>query len=175
MIRFGMLLAAFLALAAVPAAALDSTLSPEANAAFLAAYAKKPGVYTRPSGLMYRIIKSGVGMRPQPVDTVSVYYKGSLINGTVFDRMQEQGFPLQLKPTDVIPGWTEALENMRVGDHWELVIPSNLGYGTRGSPSGAIPPNQTLIFDLELVEARPPTQQELEEEKQREDAQSGSH
>jgi len=172
MIRFGILLAALVAFS-VPAGAANSALSPEANAAFLADYAKKPGVYSRPSGLMYRIIHNGVGMRPAATDTVSVYYKGTLINGTVFDQMQEQGFPAQFKVNQVIPGWTEALENMRVGDHWELVIPANLAYGTRGA-GGVIPPNQTLVFDLELVDTRPPTQQELEEEKQKEEG-SSSH
>ena len=167
MIRFAVVLAFVLA-AAGPAVAANSALSPEANAAFLAAYAKKPDVYERPSGLMYRIIHNGVGMRPQPADTVSVYYKGTLINGTVFDRMQEVGFPAQFKVTEVIPGWKEALENMRVGDHWELVIPANLAYGARGQ-GGVIPPNQTLIFDLELVSDRPPTPEELQREQDEED------
>jgi FKBP-type peptidyl-prolyl cis-trans isomerase FklB len=166
MIRTGILVAALLAFAG-PASAANSALSPEANAAFLADYAKKPGVYTRPSGLMYRIIHMGVGMRPQPVDTVSVYYKGTLINGTVFDEMEEQGFPAQFKVNGVISGWQEALETMRVGDHWELVIPSNLAYGTRGG-GGVIPPNQTLIFDMELVGDRPPTKEEIEEEQEKE-------
>jgi FKBP-type peptidyl-prolyl cis-trans isomerase FklB len=167
MIRFGILLVAALAFAG-PALAANSALSPEANAAFLADYAKKPGVFQRPDGLMYRIIHNGVGMRPQPADTASVYYKGSLINGTVFDQMQEVGFPAQFKVTEVIPGWTEALESMRVGDHWELVIPANLAYGARGS-GGVIPPNQTLVFDLELIADRPPTPEELQREKDEED------
>jgi FKBP-type peptidyl-prolyl cis-trans isomerase len=172
MIRFAVVLAFMLA-ATVPAVAANSALTPEANAAYLADYAKKPGVYTRPSGLMYRILHNGVGMRPQPTDTVSVYYKGSLINGTVFDQMQEVGFPAQFKVNQVIPGWTEALENMRVGDHWELVIPAGLAYGARGS-GGVIPPNQTLVFDLELVFDRPPTPEELQHEKDEEDHKDGS-
>jgi FKBP-type peptidyl-prolyl cis-trans isomerase len=163
--------AAFTAFA-VSAQAADSALSPAANAAFLAAYAQKPGVNQRPSGLEYHIIRNGFGMRPGPADTVTVYYKGSLINGVVFDST-EPGFPAQLKVNQVIPGWTEALENMRVGDHWELVIPSNLAYGIRGAGNGAIPPNQTLIFDLELVGATPPTPQELQEEKEQQDKESG--
>jgi FKBP-type peptidyl-prolyl cis-trans isomerase len=167
MMRFAVVLA-FLLAATGPALAANSALSPEANAAFLADYAKKPGVYTRPSGIMYRIIHNGVGMRPQPVDTVSVYYKGSLINGTVFDQMQEVGFPGQFKVTGVIPGWTEALENMRVGDHWELVVPASLAYGARGG-GNVIPPNQVLVFDMELVTCRPPTPAELQHEKEEED------
>jgi FKBP-type peptidyl-prolyl cis-trans isomerase len=171
MMRLGILLAAFMAFA-VSAQAADSALSPAANAKFLADYAKKPGVNQRPSGLEYRIIRNGFGMRPGARDTVTVYYKGSLINGSVFDST-EAGFPAQLKVNSVISGWTEALENMRVGDHWELVIPANLAYGIRGAGNGAIPPNQTLVFDLELVSATPPTPQELQQEKDQEDKQSG--
>ena len=169
--RLGILVAVFMAFAG-SAHAADSALSAAANAKFLADFAKKPGVNTRPSGLEYLIIHNGFGMRPGARDTVTVYYKGSLINGAVFDST-EPGFPAQLKVNQVIPGWTEALENMRVGDHWELVIPSNLGYGIRGAGNGAIPPNQTLVFDLELVSATPPTQQELEQEKEQEDKQNG--
>jgi FKBP-type peptidyl-prolyl cis-trans isomerase len=172
MMRLGILVAAFMAFA-VPGQAADSALSTAANAKFIADYAKKPGVNVRPSGLEYRIIHNGFGMRPGPRDTVTVYYKGSLINGSVFDST-EPGFPAQLKVNDVIPGWTEALENMRVGDHWELVIPSNLAYGIRGAGNGAIPPNQALVFDLELVSSTPPTEQELQEEKEQEDKQSGA-
>jgi FKBP-type peptidyl-prolyl cis-trans isomerase FklB len=172
MMRLGILVAAFMAFA-VSAQAADSALSPAANAKYLADYAKKPGVNQRPSGLEYRIIHNGFGMRPGSRDTVTVYYKGSLINGAVFDST-EPGFPAQLKVNQVIPGWTEALENMRVGDHWELVIPANLAYGIRGAGNGAIPPNQALVFDLELVSATPPTQQELQEEKEKEDKESGA-
>ncbi len=170
--RLGILVGAFMAFA-VSAHAADSALSLAANAKFLSDYAKKPGVNQRPSGLEYRIIHNGFGMRPGPVDTVTVYYKGSLINGSVFDST-EPGFPAQLKVNQVIPGWTEALENMRVGDHWELVIPANLAYGIRGAGNGSIPPNQTLVFDLELVSATPPTPQELQEEKEQQDKQSSS-
>ncbi|MGD0144899.1 MAG: FKBP-type peptidyl-prolyl cis-trans isomerase [Rhizomicrobium sp.] len=171
MIRLGILVAAFVAFT-VSAQAADSALSPAANAAFLAAYAKKPGVYQRPSGLEYRILHNGVGMRPGLQDTVTVYYKGSLINGSVFDAT-EPGFPAQLKVNAVIPGWTEALLNMRVGDHWELAIPSSLAYGNRGAGGGVIPPNQTLVFDLELVDTTPPTEQEKQQEKEQEQKQSG--
>jgi len=144
----GMLLSAAMAHAA------DSALSSEANAAYLANNARQPGVVVRPSGLQYRIIKSGYGLRPAAGDTVQVYYKGSLINGKQFDAT-EPGFPAAFKPSDLIPGWTEALELMREGDHWQLVIPSNLGYGTRGAGNGTIPPNQTLAFDLELLKVIP--------------------
>ncbi|MGH6876425.1 MAG: FKBP-type peptidyl-prolyl cis-trans isomerase [Rhizomicrobium sp.] len=154
MSRFGAIAAAFLALFLVSAAsAADSSLSPEANQAFLAANLKKPGVIERPSGLQYRIIRNGFGKQPGPFDSVDVYYTGTLINGTVFDKT-EAGLPAHLTVNNVIPGWTEALEIMREGDHWQLAIPANLAYGARGA-GGVIPPNQTLLFDLELVKVIP--------------------
>jgi FKBP-type peptidyl-prolyl cis-trans isomerase len=84
---------------------------------------------------------------------VTVYYKGQLINGTTFDAT-EPGFPAQFTVNRLIPGWTEALMLMREGDHWQLVIPSNLAYGPAGN--GPIPPNQTLVFDLQLLKDAPP-------------------
>jgi len=155
MIRFGALVVAFAALLVMPVYAASSALSPEANAAYLAANAKKPGVMVQPSGLQYKIIKSGYGQRPAATDKVQVYYSGALINGTVFDST-EPGLPATFTVDELIPGWTEALEIMREGDHWQLVIPSNLAYGARGAGDGLIPPNQTLVFDLELVKVLPP-------------------
>ena len=135
------------------ARAQDSTLSAQANQAFLAANAEKPGVHVRPSGLQYRIIKNGFGKTPRAVDTVEVLYKGSLINGKVFDQT-EPSLPAQFVVNRVIPGWTEALEIMREGDEWELVIPPNLAYGTRGQPP-VIPASQTLVFDVQLLKVTP--------------------
>ncbi|HSZ75265.1 MAG TPA: FKBP-type peptidyl-prolyl cis-trans isomerase [Rhizomicrobium sp.] len=152
--RVWALLAAAGLLFAVTARASDSSLSPAANAAFVAQSANQPGTVVRPSGLQYRIIRSGFGKKPQPLDSVSVNYKGSLINGKVFDST-EPGFPAMMKVNEVIPGWTEALELMREGDHWQLVIPANLAYGERGAGDGTIPPNQTLVFDLELLTVTP--------------------
>ena len=146
-------LALLLSLTGVAQAA-DDALSLTANQAFLAANAKKKGVIVRPSGLQFRIIRNGFGKRPGPTDTVSIYYTGRIINGTLFDGTSP-GLPASLPVQDVIPGWKEALQIMREGDHWELVIPSNLGYGTRGSPDGGIPPNQTLVFDLQLMTTTP--------------------
>ncbi|HEY1614511.1 MAG TPA: FKBP-type peptidyl-prolyl cis-trans isomerase [Rhizomicrobium sp.] len=154
MLRIGLVLAAALACFSLSAKAADSALSAQANAAFLADYAKKPGVVIRPSGLEYRVIRNGFGRRPTAFDTVEVNYKGSLINGTVFDQTEE-GMPAKFTVNKLIPGWTEALEVMREGDHWELVIPAGLAYGARGA-GGVIPPDQTLIFDLELLKATPP-------------------
>jgi FKBP-type peptidyl-prolyl cis-trans isomerase len=137
-----------------PAGAADDALSLEANQAFVTANAHKPGVNVRPSGLQFRIIQNGFGKRPNPTDTVQVYYTGKLINGTVFDGTSP-GLPASFEVNKVIPGWTEALEIMREGDHWELVVPANLGYGNRGVGDGSIPPNQTLVFDLRLLTTTP--------------------
>ncbi|HWY15098.1 MAG TPA: FKBP-type peptidyl-prolyl cis-trans isomerase [Rhizomicrobium sp.] len=157
--RFAALLATVLAcLVLSPAHAADDSLSQQANTAYLAANAKKPGVVIRPSGLQYRIIRNGFGKRPGALDSVDVYYKGSLINGTVFDQT-EPGLPAKFVVNKLVPGWTEALEIMKEGDHWELVIPAGLGYGSRGA-GGVIPPNQTLVFDLELVKVTPPPKDE---------------
>jgi FKBP-type peptidyl-prolyl cis-trans isomerase len=157
--RMGAVIGAAMLAAAVTASAQDSSLSPQANKAFLDANATKPGVHVRPSGLQYRIIRNGFGKTPRAADTVSVLYKGSLINGKVFDQT-EPALPAQFVVNGVIPGWTEALEIMREGDEWELLIPPNLGYGARGAPP-VIPPNQTLVFDVTLLKVTPaPPKQE---------------
>jgi FKBP-type peptidyl-prolyl cis-trans isomerase len=161
MMRFGLVVAALLSVSTVAAVAADSALSPQANAAFIAAYGAKKGVYRRSSGLEYRIIHNGYGKSPKSTDTVDVYYKGNLINGKVFDAT-EPGFPAEFPVNGVIPGWTEALQLMREGDEWELVIPGNLAYGNRGS-GDAIPPNQTLVFDVTLVKVIPPKKKDDED------------
>ena len=128
--------------------------SPDANKRFLADYAARPGVKKLPDGLRYRVIKSGDGA---PVkndgDLVTVYYKGSLINGKVFDQTKE-GEPAQFPAGGLIPGWVEALKLMKTGDTWELVLPSDLGYGSNGA-GDAIPPDQTLVFTMTLVKVDP--------------------
>lgn len=144
--------------AARPTAAPAATgaadpLSREANAAFIAAYAQKKGVIKKADGLMFRILRNGFGARPNPTDTVKVYYSGKLINDAMFDGTSP-GLPAFFKVTDVIPGWIEALEMMRVGDQWEIVIPSQLGYGSHGSGE-AIPPDQTLVFNVTLLQTIP--------------------
>jgi FKBP-type peptidyl-prolyl cis-trans isomerase len=141
-----------LLLMAVPARAADDALSLEANQAFLAANAKKPGVFTRPDGLQFKILQNGFGKRPNPTDTVRVYYTGIMINGTVFDGTSP-GLPATFKVNAVIPGWAEALTLMREGDHWQLVVPAHLAYGDAGKST--IPPNQTLVFDLILISTKP--------------------
>jgi len=155
MMRFAALALASAALFAVPASAMDPALSPAANAKYLSDFAAKHGVVTTADGLEYRIIHNGFGKRPGPRDQVTVNYKGSLINGKVFDQT-EPGLPATFTVNELIPGWTEALTLMREGDEWELAIPSRLGYGERGAGDGLIPPGQTLVFDLELLKDEPP-------------------
>jgi FKBP-type peptidyl-prolyl cis-trans isomerase FklB len=154
MMRLAIFAAMFAALFAGPALAVDSSLSPQANAAFLAANAKKPGVIVESDGLQHRAIHSGYGKRPAATNLVTVSYQGALINGKVFDAT-EPGLPAQFTVNKLIPGWTEALQLMREGDQWQLVIPANLAYGTHGA-GGAIPPDQTLVFDLTLISVSPP-------------------
>lgn len=124
--------------------------SPESNARFLADYAKRPGVTKLPDGLMYRVLKAGNGPQVQKDnDIVTVFYKGSMINGKVFDQTQPDE-PRPFPAGALIPGWVEALKLMKTGDTWELVIPSELAYGPDGS-GDTIPPNQVLVFTLSLV------------------------
>ena len=132
----------------------EDALSLEANQKYLDDNKIKKGVIVRPSGLQFRILQNGYGKRPTPTDTVKVYYTGRLINGVIFDGTSP-GLPASLKLNSVIQGWVEALLLMREGDHWQLVIPANLGYGARAMGEGLIPPNQTLVFDLKLIETTP--------------------
>ena len=118
--------------------------------AFLAANAKKDGVKSTASGLQYKVLKSGNGPSPSATDTVKVNYEGTLIDGTVFDSSIKRGEPASFPVNRVIPGWTEALQLMKVGDKWQLFIPAKLAYAEH-SPSPNIPPNSTLIFDVELL------------------------
>ena len=121
-----------------------------AGEAFLAANAKKPGVVTLPSGLQYKVIKEGTGPMPTAGDTVTVNYKGTLIDGTEFDSSYKRGTPATFPVKGVIPGWTEALQKMKVGSTWELFIPPKLAYGERGA-GHVIGPDSTLIFEVELL------------------------
>src|SRR4029078_4546150 len=143
-----------LAAPAAPTPATNNALSIENNLKYLEDNKKLKGWIVRPSGLQFRILQNGYGKRPQSTDTVKVYYTGKLINGTIFDGTSP-GLPASLKLNSVIQGWVEALLLMREGDHWQLVIPPNLGYGARSMGDGMIPPNQTLIFDLKLIETTP--------------------
>lgn len=117
---------------------------------FLAANAKDPAVQTLPSGLQVKVLKQGAGATPTRSDTVQAHYTGRFVDGTVFDST-EGSEPASFPVTRVIPAWTEALQKMKVGDKWQLVVPSELGYGPDGDSTGAIPPNTALIFDVELM------------------------
>lgn len=117
---------------------------------FLAANAKKEGVKTLPSGLQYKVIKSGTGKSPKATDSVKVHYHGTLIDGTVFDSSVERKEPVTFPVNQVIPGWTEALQLMKEGDKWQLFIPAKLAYGERAA-GPKIGPSSTLIFEVELL------------------------
>ncbi len=119
--------------------------------AFLADNKKKPGVIELPSGLQYTVITEGTGPIPTDSNTVKTNYKGTLIDGTVFDSSYDRGEPAEFPVNGVIPGWTEALKLMKTGSKWKLFIPPSLAYGER-SPGGVIGPNELLIFELELLE-----------------------
>jgi FKBP-type peptidyl-prolyl cis-trans isomerase len=118
--------------------------------AFLAANKKKDGVVTMPSGLQYKVLVAGKGKSPKATDTVTVNYKGTLIDGTEFDSSYKRGKPASFPLNQVIPGWTEAVQLMKEGAKWELYVPSSLAYGERGAGAN-IGGNATLIFEVELL------------------------
>lgn len=126
---------------------------------FLAANKKKSGVITRASGLQYKIIKKGSGKTPKATDSVTVNYRGTLIDGTEFDSSYKRGQPATFQVDRVIPGWTEALQLMKEGDKWQLFIPSDLAYGARGAGE-VIGPNAVLIFEVELISVNKPEKPE---------------
>lgn len=124
--------------------------------AFLDKNARAEGVQTLPSGLQYKVVASGPAGSPSPDrnDLVRVDYEGSLIDGTVFDSSFERGAPAVFSPEGVVPGWTEALQAMKVGDEWLLYVPPELGYGEEGAPP-RIPGNSVLVFRLRLLDMAP--------------------
>ena len=118
---------------------------------FLAANKQQAGVITLESGLQYKVISEGNGAIPKIGDTVRCHYEGRLINGTVFDSSYKRNEPAEFPVNGVIAGWVEALQLMPVGSKWQLFIPSELAYGAHGAGQ-AIGPNETLIFDIELID-----------------------
>ncbi len=118
--------------------------------AFLDENGKKEGVTTTASGLQFEVLTNGTGATPVEKDQVTVHYHGTLVDGTVFDSSVERGQPATFPVNGVIPGWVEALQLMNVGSKYKLYIPSDLAYGERGA-GGSIGPNETLIFEVELL------------------------
>ncbi len=126
------------------------TTMTQRNKQYLEENKKAPGVKVTASGLQYKVLKQGTGATPKASDTVSTHYRGTLIDGTEFDSSYARRQPATFPVGGVIPGWTEALKMMKVGDKWQLVIPSELAYGPRGA-GDVIGPNSTLIFEIELL------------------------
>ena len=118
---------------------------------FLEENKKNPNVVTLPSGLQYEILQEGNGKKPKANERVKCHYKGTLINGTLFDSSIKRGEPAVFGVSQVIPGWVEALQLMSEGSKWRLFIPSELAYGAQGA-GDMIPPHSTLIFEVELIE-----------------------
>lgn len=131
-------------------AAAMAAVNEKAGQDFLLENGKRVEVKTTPSGLQYEVLKEGDGAQPTAGDRVTVHYTGKLIDGTVFDSSVDRGEPATFGVTQVIPGWVEALQLMKAGAKWRLFIPSALAYGPQGA-GGVIGPNQTLIFDVELI------------------------
>ena len=131
------------------------------GAAFLAKNKSAPGVKTTASGLQYKVLAEGDGPKPTADDMVKVHYKGELLDGTQFDSSHERGEPAVFALQQVAPGWAEGVQLMPVGSKYKLWIPSELGYGETGTPGGPIPPNATLVFEVELLDiVKPDAKQE---------------
>jgi peptidylprolyl isomerase/FKBP-type peptidyl-prolyl cis-trans isomerase FklB len=157
--RLALTLLAALALSAcapkVDSAALQASAA-EAKA-FMEKNGKAEGIQTLPSGLQYKVVRSGPegGMRPQETDEVKVHYEGKFVDGKVFDSSYERGMPAAMPLRALIPAWVEALKLMKPGDEWMLYVPPELGYGEEGAGGGEIPPNSVLIFRIELIDVLP--------------------
>ncbi|MBN1878486.1 FKBP-type peptidyl-prolyl cis-trans isomerase [bacterium] len=122
--------------------------------AFMEENAKKEGVVVTASGLQYKVLQTGSGATPGPTDKVEVHYRGTLIDGSEFDSSYTRGEPVTFSVNQVIPGWTEAVQLMKEGAKYQVVIPADLAYGPRGAGQ-AIGPNSTLVFDIELLKVNP--------------------
>ena len=133
--------------------AAERERSAAAGAAYLAENATRDGVTTTASGLQYKALKAGTGRAPTPADTVTVHYRGTLVDGTEFDSSYKRGQPASFPVGGVIAGWTEALQLMKEGAEFQLAIPASLAYGDRGPLAG-----QVLLFDVELISVAPAAQ-----------------
>lgn len=149
----GLLAGGALAACKRPAGATKPSLKGEA---LLKKAAAEPGAKTLPSGLVYRVLRSGSseGAHPRKGDTIKINYTGSLADGTVFDSTDKEGVPAVMPLDGLVPGWMEALPLMRPGDQWMLTLPPKLGYGDRGA-GGVIPPGSVLVFRIELLGVLP--------------------
>jgi FKBP-type peptidyl-prolyl cis-trans isomerase len=126
----------------------------EKGAKFLEENAKKEGVKTTASGLQYKVDKEGTGKSPTATDTVKVHYKGTLLDGKEFDSSYKRNEPIEFPLNRVIKGWTEGVQLMKEGGKMTLYIPSKLAYGPSGTPGGPIGPDETLIFEIELLQVK---------------------
>ncbi len=132
----------------------DAKKNLEDGQKFLAENGKKPGVVTTASGLQYQVLTQGKGAKPTPADAVSAHYKGALLDGKVFDNSYDRGEPATFVLGQLVPGWQEGITLMPVGSKYRFWIPSNLAYGEQGA--GPIGPNQTLVFEVELLDIAKP-------------------
>ena len=132
------------------AAEKKGAVAKEQGRAFLENNKKNEGITTTASGLQYKVLSQGTGKSPSSANNVTVHYTGKLIDGSVFDSSVQRGQPANFGVSQVIAGWTEALQLMKEGDKWMLYIPYQLAYGERGQ-GGQIPPYATLIFEVELI------------------------
>ncbi len=123
----------------------------EEGISFLEENKKRKGVTTTESGLQYEVLVEGDGPKPTETSSVTVHYHGTLIDGTVFDSSVERGEPAKFGVTQVIAGWTEALQLMPVGSKWKVYLPTEIAYGANPRPGGPIKPNMALIFEIELI------------------------
>lgn len=146
-------IAAVLAMGMLATSSFAAATTAPTGEAFLQTNKTQPGIKSFPDGLQYKIIKQGNGPIPKATDTVTVHYRGKLIDGTEFDSSYKHGGPVDFTVNQVIPGWIEALTHMPAGSKWVLYIPANLAYGEQGAPP-AIGPNETLIFDVELLKVK---------------------
>ena len=147
------LLAVLVASITLSSSLMSQSSNLDQGQAFLKANASKPGVKTTPSGLQYLVLEEGKGKIPKATDTVLVHYKGNLLDGTEFDSSYKRNEPISFPLNGVIPGWTEGVQLMKEGGKIRLFIPSNLAYGSRGA-GGVIPPDSTLVFDIELLKVQ---------------------
>jgi FKBP-type peptidyl-prolyl cis-trans isomerase len=131
--------------------ALVAVKNREDGPKFLAKYKAVKGVMSTESGMLYQVTKTGTGATPTATDIVKTHYRGRLTDGTEFDSSYKRNEPAEFAVNQVIPGWTEALQKMKVGDRWQIVLPPELAYGEEGSPP-VIGPHAVLIFDIELLE-----------------------